>query len=334
MKSGWCGWARVRGDASWRSGGLPALVIALNLFGVLAGRAESDGGSAGQWMCVKRGITANLRASPSRSAPVLETVKGGTQVLVIRPGVPWMRVQASERSTTGWMHRSLLVDCREGVPPAEAARREGNEARSGPIWLFSRIELDAVRPVVAALAPIFYLLCTMVMLSLVANALGFTFGESARVTIPLVLMSFLMTPRDLIDLVFVMYSWISAIAVTAVNGVFLGRRSQDDAPVLGWLLGIGGPALALLFVVLGRVPEVYLVALLFSWVAVITNVRDVLNRIAEVSPGLASWGPVVTIALILFVFSEFYLAAAWKPWPLVQFGVGVSSFALGAKADW
>ena len=174
----------------------------------------------------------------------------------------------------------------------------------------------------------------MVMLSLVANALGFTFGESARVTIPLVLMSFLMTPRDLIDLVFVMYSWISAIAVTAVNGVFLGRRSQDDAPVLGWLLGIGGPALALLFVVLGRVPEVYLVALLFSWVAVITNVRDVLNRIAEVSPGLASWGPVVTIALILFVFSEFYLAAAWKPWPLVQFGVGVSSFALGAKADW
>ncbi|MFN7987573.1 MAG: hypothetical protein U0529_08880 [Thermoanaerobaculia bacterium] len=104
-----------------------------------------------------------------------------------------------------------------GVRPQ---RRLGGKERRlvRPDMAFQPGGLDAVRPVVAALAPIFYLLCTMVMLSLVANALGFRVRRVRAVTIPLVLMSFLMTPRDLIDLVFVMYSWISAIAVTAVSG--------------------------------------------------------------------------------------------------------------------
>lgn len=327
------GRGRVRTETAWRIRWCRLLAIALVLLCVFSGTAESGGGPAEPVLCVRRGITANLRARASREAPVLETVKGDTKVEVIGPGEPWVRVRTPARGATGWMHSSLLVACRDGAATAGAAQREGHGRRAGPVWLFSPIELDAIRPVVGALAPIFYLLGTTVILSLVADALGFTFGQHARVTIPLVLMSFLMTPRELIDLVFVMYSWMAAVAVTAINGVFLGRRSQDDSPALSWILGVGGPVLALLFVALGRMPEVYLVALLFSWAAVFTNVKDVLGWIAEVNPRLATWGPMVTLALLLFVFSEFYLALAWRPWPLVQFGVGVSCFALGARAD-
>lgn len=326
--------AQARRESGVLQVGRPLVRIAAALLCCLAAAASPEPAESRRVLCVKDGLRANLRERGGLKAAVLRRLEGGTIVEVVDDAGRWLKVRTRVGGVVGWMHRSVLVGCREERLVQSGLEAGRHENGPGPRLFFGPIDIEAVRPAVDAMAPIFYLLCTTVMLSMVAGALGFTFGQSARVVIPLVLMSFLMTPRDMVELIFVMYSWSAVIAVTAVNAAFMGRRSRLDSPVFSRTLGLGGPALALMFVAFGRVPEVYLIALLFSWIAIVMNIRDVLDWVGVISPGLASWGPVITIVFLLVVFAEFYMAEAWKPWPFAQAGIGVGFFAIGARANW